>query len=63
MDTAIIVKQLEERRDRISQAISLLQGTGYGRRGRRKKRRLSAAARKRMSDAMKKRWAARKKAA
>ncbi|HJX83317.1 MAG TPA: hypothetical protein VJ723_03115 [Candidatus Angelobacter sp.] len=65
MNTDAIVKELEERRDRISHAIGLLQDNarGNGRRGRRKKRSLSPAARKRISDAMKKRWAAKKKAA
>jgi hypothetical protein len=65
MNIDIIVKELEDRRGRISNAISLLQGNarGNGRRGRKKRRKLSAAARKRISDAMKKRWAARKRAA
>ncbi len=59
MDTEAIVRQMQEKRDRISQAISLLQESGLRgkRRGRPKKRKLSAATRKKMSDAMKKRWA------
>ncbi len=65
MDIEAIVRELEAERDRISNAVSLLQGNtgGDGRRKGRKKRRMSAAGRKRISDAMKKRWAARKKAA
>jgi hypothetical protein len=65
MDTRAILRDLEEMRDQISHAISVLQDTagGNGRRGSRKGRKLSAAARKRISNAMKKRWAARKKAA
>jgi hypothetical protein len=68
MDTEAIIKELEAERTRLDQAITLLQGRrrGVGRptgsaNGR--KRRLSPAARKRISEAMKKRWAARKKAA
>jgi len=65
MDIAAILGELEERRDRINNAIGLLQGNAEGNGGRqgRTKRRMSAAGRKRISDAMKKRWAARKKAA
>ena len=65
MDTEAIVRELEERRDRISNAISLLQGNARekGERGGRKRRKMSAAGRKRISDAMKKRWAAKKRAA
>jgi hypothetical protein len=68
MDTEAIIKELEAERTRLDQAITALQGRkrGVGRptgstNGR--KRRLSPAARKRISEAMKKRWAARKKAA
>ena len=68
MDTETIIAELEAERDRIERAIAVLQGKkrGAGRPagatdGRR--RRLSAAARKRISDGMKKRWAARKRAA
>jgi hypothetical protein len=65
MNTDAIVKELEKKRDRISHAISLLQGNAKenGERRGRRRRKLSAAARKRISDAMKKRWAAKKKAA
>jgi hypothetical protein len=65
MDTEAILRELEVMRDRISNAISLLQGhtTGKTTRGGRKRRKMSAAGRKRISDAMKKRWAAKKRAA
>jgi hypothetical protein len=66
MDTAAIIAALEAERDRLNTAITALKG----RRSRRpagtrngRKRRLSAAARKRISNAMKKKWAARKKSA
>lgn len=68
MDTAAIIEELEAERDRLSTAIAALQGRkrGPGRptastNGRR--RHLSASARMRISKAMKKRWAARKKRA
>ena len=68
MDTEAIIKELEAERTRLDQAITALQGRrrGVGRptgsiNGR--KRRLSPAARKRISEAMKKRWVARKRAA
>ena len=68
MDTEAIIKELETERTRLDQAITALRGRkrGVGRptgsaNGR--KRRLSPAARKRISEGMKKRWAARKKAA
>jgi hypothetical protein len=60
MDTEEILSDLEERRDRITKAISLLQGTG---RGGQKRKKFSAATRKRMSIAMKRRWASKKKVA
>ena len=68
MDTATIIEELEAERDRLSAAISVLQGRkrGPGRPPQSKgsvKRHLSPAARKRISDAMKKRWAVRKRAA
>jgi hypothetical protein len=69
MDTATIIEALEAERDRLSAAIRALQGRKRGP-GRPPtvlksgvKRHLSPAARKRISDAMKKRWAARKRAA
>lgn len=66
MDTQRIILELESERDRLDQAISALRGSqrarggaGVGRRGR---RRLSAAAKRRISEMMKKRWAERKRA-
>ena len=66
MDTQGILRALEAERARIEAAIKLLSGTGTTtaaaptgkRRGRRK---MSAAARKRISDAQKARWAKAKK--
>jgi hypothetical protein len=60
MNTAQIIAQLEAERDAIDQAIAALQGS-RATRGRGKRRRLSADARKRMSRAQKRRWAAWKK--
>ena len=68
MDTQSIIAELEAERDRLDEAISALQGgrrkpgrpamraasTGGARRG---PRRLSAAARRKISEAAKKRWA------
>jgi len=77
MDTANILNDLREQRDRINNAIIALERTvGNGRRGRRPgrpqavattngrrgRRRLSAAAKKRISEAAKARWAKAKKA-
>ena len=67
MDTQQIITALESERDRLEQAISALRGSLNGRgvgagRGRRGRRRLSAAAKRRISEMMKKRWAERKKA-
>lgn len=66
MDTASIVAALEAERDRLDQAIAALQGrpgaTVPGKANRRK-RPMSAAARKRISEAQKKRWTTRKKKA
>lgn len=60
---ADILEELKEQRDRIQNAIDILrQPTKRGYR-RRKKRHLSAAAKKRISDKMKQRWAQRKAAA
>jgi hypothetical protein len=66
MNIGQIVHQLKQERSRLDAAIEALEGaTGGGkRRGRppgSKRRTLSAAARKRISQAMKKRWAERKK--
>jgi hypothetical protein len=68
MDTQQIITELEAERDRLEQAISALRGSlhvrrGPGRgRGRRGRRHLSAAAKRRISEMMKKRWAERKRA-
>jgi hypothetical protein len=73
-DTQSIIEELESQRDSITRAIAALRGTGGPRRpGRPKrdasaptngrKRHMSAAARKRIGEAMKKRWAERKKKA
>ena len=71
MDTAAIITELEAQRDRLDRAIAALKGgirprgKGHGEArpvdGRKRRRRLTAAARKRISDGMKKKWAARKK--
>jgi exonuclease VII small subunit len=70
MDTQQIISELESERDRLEQAISALRGSMNGRRGiaavgngRRGRRRLSAAAKRRISEMRKKRWAERKRAA
>jgi hypothetical protein len=70
MDTATIIMELEAERDRLDSAIAALQGirsvsrTLSGRPdGRRRKRTLSAEARRKIGQAMKKRWAERKKRA
>ena len=59
MDTESIIADLEQERDRLTAAIQALSGA-VTRRSRRR-RRLSATARKRISDGMRKTWAARKK--
>jgi hypothetical protein len=71
VDTAAILVELEAERDRLSRAIAALKGAintrgrtnGAARRVDYTKRRwrMTAAARKRISDGMKKNWAARKK--
>jgi hypothetical protein len=67
MDTGAIIAELEAERDRLNQAIAALQGStsrgirGSARSTNGRKRHLNAAARKRISEGMKKRWAARKK--
>jgi hypothetical protein len=70
VNTESIVQELEAATDRLNQAIAALQGSSksrdldkkVGRVTNGRKRRLSVAARKRMSEGMKQRWAARKKA-
>jgi hypothetical protein len=70
MDTATIIAELEGERDRLDSAIAALQGSQSRFRtlsgkpdGRSRRRRLSAAARWKIGEAMKKRWAERKKKA
>jgi exonuclease VII small subunit len=68
MDTATIISELEAERDRLDRAIAALQSSRKVRRtlsGRTdvRRRRLSAAARRKIGAAMNKRWAERKKAA
>jgi exonuclease VII small subunit len=60
MDTNAIIGELEHERDRLDQAIrALAAGGGAGKR--RGRRRLSTAAKKRISDAMRRTWAERKR--
>jgi hypothetical protein len=68
LDTDAIIAELEAERDRLNNALAALQGrqtkglTLSGKPdGRRRKRHMSAAARKKIGQAMKKRWAERKK--
>jgi hypothetical protein len=68
MDAASIVAELEAERDRLNSAIAALQSSQGGRSGRASgksygRRHLSAAARRKIGLAMKKRWAERKKKA
>ena len=65
MDVAAILNALRAERERLERAISALEGSGggNGRRGRRGPRVMSAEARKRISAAMKAKWAERKKKA
>jgi hypothetical protein len=62
MDTAAIIAELEAERDRLNQAIVSLKGI-QNRRGKTAsgRRHLSAAARRKIGLAMKKRWAERKR--
>jgi hypothetical protein len=68
MNLQAIVNELQAQRDRIQQAIDALERTSHPtstgkRRGRKPGRHMSADARRRIGLAMKRRWAARKKAA
>ena len=74
MDLNHIVEQLKQERARLDAAIAALDGIGPRRPGRppgtgrgagngRRRRHMSAAARRRISQAMKQRWAERKKRA
>jgi hypothetical protein len=63
LDTASIIQQLKEERDRTDAAISALSqtlGGGASTGGRRRKRTISAAGRKNIADAQRARWAAQK---
>ena len=70
MDLQRIVAELKEERERLDRAIAALDGSGPGVRGRRGnpgngrrrgRRHMSAEARKRISEMMKKRWAERRR--
>jgi hypothetical protein len=74
MDIQNILADLKRERDRLNSAIAALEGAGPRRRGRpagsgasgasagrRPRRHMSAAARKRISEMMKQRWAERKR--
>lgn len=75
MDIQSILADLKRERDRLSAAIAALEGSGGRRRGRpagsgksnaapagrRPRRHMSAASRKRISEMMKQRWAERKR--
>ena len=67
MDTNDIIKQLTAERDRIDAAIKLLTSVSSSpkapAKGTRKRKKMSAAARKRIGDAQRKRWAKQKKGA
>jgi hypothetical protein len=68
MDIQSIIADLKAQRDRIQQAIDALERTAHPaatgmRRGPKPGRHMSADARRRIGLAMKRRWAARKKAA
>ncbi len=67
MDLDHLLSELKAERDRLDRAIAALAGSGSGRAGkaangrRHGRRHMSAAARKRISEGMRKRWAERKK--
>jgi hypothetical protein len=68
LDIQRLLAELKQERDRIQQAINALEGLGGGvktktARGRKGRRHMSADARARISAAMRKRWAQRKKSA
>jgi hypothetical protein len=68
LDTQSIIAELEAERDRLNRAIAALEGgqrrsRPAGKTATGRKRHLSAAARKKIGEAMKKRWAERKKKA
>jgi hypothetical protein len=61
LDTERIIANLEAERDRLEKAIAALKGSRPGKTRNGRRRHLSAAAKKRISDAQKKRWAAQKR--
>jgi hypothetical protein len=62
MDIGAIITELEQQRDRINQAITALNGSNRKRPGRKPGvKRMSAEARRKISLAQKKRWAAHNK--
>jgi hypothetical protein len=62
MNTENIITELERERDRLTTAIEALSRSGgSGRKTGRGRRHLSAASKKKISDAMRKTWAERKK--
>jgi hypothetical protein len=70
MDTVSIIAELEAERDRLNSALAALRGSRNSFRtvsgkpdGRKRRRHLSAEARRKIGQAMKKRWAERKKQA
>ena len=61
MDTNELIRQLTEERNRIDAVIKLLSGSRTSTRAVKGKSSMSAAARKRIGDAQRKRWAAKRK--
>jgi hypothetical protein len=58
MNTTQVIRELEAQRARLDAALEALRTLdGHSANGRRKRRRVSAEARRRMSEAQKKRWA------
>jgi hypothetical protein len=63
MDRASILQALKQERDRLSAAIAALEGGSTGNAGKRGDRKgITPEGRRRLSEAMKKRWAARRAA-
>ena len=62
MDIESLIAELEAQRDSLDEAIAALKRRTHPANGRRRRHQLSAAARKRISDGMKKKWAAKKRA-
>jgi hypothetical protein len=66
LDTERITQELRAERERLDRAITILQEAGSGTvksNGRRRARHMSAEARRRISEAQKRRWVARRKTA